>query len=719
MALYGQEPKSPKAVELEQLLQQTNLSDKVDEAEQKKLAQKCVEGYESDKTSRANWEKDLDEWMKLAMQVRENKNYPWPGAANVKYPLLSTAAMQFQARAYPTLVPSDRELVKVKVIGNDDQGLKAARAKRLSSFMAYQILEDIPEWEEDMDRALMIMPITGMIFKKTWYDPISRKCNSRLVLPKDLVVNYWATSLEDCERKTQEYWYSKRQIVEQIQSGLWKDIRNKDGKIPDPATHGEKMHNPLFRTQDTANDETTPYLVIEQHTFYDLDDDGYAEPYVITVLHQTGELLRITARWTPDGILINDKGELAKIKPFEYYTKYGFIPNPDGSFYDVGFGLLLGSLNHAVNTLMNQLIDAGTLSTLQSGWISKGLRVKQGDAIFRPGEWKQVNATLDDLKKGIFPMPIREPSNVLFQLLGMLVSSTKELASVAEIFTGKMPGQNTPAYTTKETVEQGMKVFTAIYKRVYRAMTDEFRKIYALDKLYLPIESYQSIIDDPMGADDFNGPPDDIIPAADPQASSSSSKLERAKMILGLVQTRHVNAKEAVHDFLEAAETPDIERLMQEPPPPPPPPEMMKIQAEMQMQQQEHQLKMKEMEMEIQFKKQELEMKLKFEQEKINLERQKLGMKAQEFQMDAQIQQQQATLDQQTGQQDMAMQQQQHSQEMQMQQEQHSQGLEQGSAQHEQKMAQVKETNAVKARSSGVAGPGGNKGGKSVNKGKN
>jgi chaperonin GroES len=233
---------------------------------------------------------------------------------------------------------------------------------------------------------------------------------------------------------------------------------------------------------------------------------------------------------------MDDDGRVVEIKPTQYYTKFGAIPNPTGSFYDIGFGHLLGPINESVNTLINQLVDAGSLSNLQSGFLGKGLRVSKGESRFRPGEWKSVNVTGDDIKKHVFALPVREPSNVLFQLLGMLVTSGKELASVAEIMVGKMPGQNTPAYTTKETVEQGMKLFTAIYKRIYRSLKSEFRKLYRLNKQYLDPQEIVDVLDMEIPQSDYEGSENDVIPSADPSAASSSDKFAKVQQIFPLMK---------------------------------------------------------------------------------------------------------------------------------------------------------------------------------------
>ena len=679
--------------DLSQLLTETNIAEKLDEKRCEQIARDVCEGYDTDVNSRSDWERKYDEWLALAMQVREIKTFPWAGASNIKYPVLSTAAMQFAARAYPALIPANGQIVNYRVVGEDPQGQKAARAKRISQYMSWQLLDQMRDWEEDMDRMMIMLPIIGCAFKKTYWDSKHKRNSSHLVHAKDLVVNYWAKSLEDCERKTQKYRYTKRQLEEKMRAGIFLDI-----ELPEPDTAGLQREDKLTGLVAGNDDDATPYFVLEQHTFCDLDDDGYAEPYVISVLKQDQKLLRISARWDSDGVKRDENGKIVCIYPVEYYTKYSFIPNPDGGFYDVGFGLLLGPLNESVNTLINQLVDAGTIANLQGGWISKGLRVKQGDQRFKPGEWKQVDAALDDLKKGIFPLPVKEPSSVLFQLLGTLVTSAKELASVAEIFTGKMPGQNTPAYTTKETVEQGMKVFTAIYKRCYRSFSKELKKLYRLNQVYKNQQEEASVTDSPMAANDFNGPDDDIVPAADPQASSMADKVQKARGLLELLQTGTLDPKAVVARVLEAMEIPNVAELQQKQPPPPPP-EVQKMQMEGQMKQQEqqakmkmaqdeHQLKMQEMQMELQIEQQKAEIELKLEQAKFEIEKARLQMEMQKFQMEMQQMGVESQMKQHVAQQDMAMQNQQHEQKM-----------VQGEMSHIQKLEQTKE--AAKAKPQG------------------
>jgi len=576
--------------ELNKLLESVNIADNLDEDKLKEIGELCKNGFDIDLQSREHWERDLDEWLKLAMQVREPKSFPWPKASNVKYPLLSTAAMQFAARAYPSLVPSDGKVVKVEVIGTDPTGEKQAKAKRISTFMSWQVMKQIDNWEEDMDKLLMMLPIAGVVFKKTYFSQYKNKICSYLVSPKNLVVNYWAKSLEDADRVSEIIEMPQRIFNERIRQGIFLDVEL-DKPVVDPSVMNIKDGN------ITSNDDTIPYIFIEQHTFLDLDDDGYKEPYIVTFEKRSGQVVRIVARWEIDGVSTNEKGKISSIEPTCYYTKFSFIPNPDGSFYDLGFGLLLGPLNESVNAAINQLIDAGTISNLQSGFIGKGLRLKMGNQPLTPGEWRPVNATADDLRKQIVPLPAKEPSNVLFQLMGSLITSGKELASVAEIFTGKMPGQNTPATTTMATVEQGMKVFTAVYKRIFRSLTKEFKRIYSLNETYLDPNTYLVVLDEAIGPEDFNDDGLDVSPGADPAASSSQEKLMKAQALLELLPLGVLDPIEIVTRVLQAQEQPNVEKLFNQAvretgqmPPPPPDPKLQEMQMKGQIEQQKLQM---------------------------------------------------------------------------------------------------------------------------------
>lgn len=621
----------------EQEFLNANIAEKLSENILNEISDQCRRGFEADLQSRSNWEQDLKRWVELAQQIREEKTYPWPSASNVKYPLLSTAAMQFAARSYPSLLPSDGKIVKTIVIGKDPTQEKLDTAERVSIYMSYQLMHEMQGWEEDMDKLLMMLPVVGTMFKKTFYDKSKDQVSSYIVLPQNLVVNYWTRTLAECERISEIIRMSKRVLKERQNQGIFKDIDLGDPSLPT----SEPQNNGMVQ------DETTPYELVEQHTFLDIKGTGYPLPYIVTFERQTGKILRIAARFLPDDMEVDDKGKIIKVTPMQMYTKFGFVPNPDGGFYDIGFGVLLGPLNESVNTLINQLVDSGSLNNLQSGFIGKGLKLRMGDQPFEPGEWKGVNVTGDDLRKQIVPLPTKEPSKVLFELMGALVTSGKELASVAEIFTGKMPGQNTPATTTMASVEQGMKVFTAVYKRIYRALGEEFKKIFTLNHLYLDPEKYIAVIDTQIGPEDFDDDEYNICPGADPTAMSQAEKLLKAQGLVEMLQMfgPMMNPIEVVSRVLQAQEQPNWQRVLSQEvlatgqvPPPPPDPKVMAMQMKSQLDQQKNQMDMqaKQFDMELKGRDHEMQMQMKAQEHAQDMQRQQEKMQieaASELQM--------------------------------------------------------------------------------------
>lgn len=617
-------------MKIEKILDSVNIADDLDKDQLHKIGKSVVDGFETDLASRRPWEKDLESWTKLALQITDTKTFPWTGAANIKYPLLATAAMQFAARAYPTLVPSNGKIVKCRVAGADPTGEKAARAERISTHMSYQLLEQMDGWEEDMDKLLIALPIAGTVFKKTYWDSGKQQNCSKLVLPKNLVVNYYARCIEDAERISEVILMSPRKVKERQNEGIFLDTH-----LPRPSGNDVLANDRVNRAfqLEADDDKTTDYTLIEQHCFLDLDEDGYAEPYIVTVEYGSSRVLRIVPRYTNASVLVNEKGKVVKIEPTLYYTKYDFIPNPDGGFYSVGFGRLLGPLNESSNTIINQLVDAGSLSNLQSGFIGKGLRIKMGEAKFSPGEWKAVNATGDDIKKQIFPLPVRDPSPVLFNLLDLLLKSGKELASVAEIFVGKMPGQNTPATTTMATIEQGMKVFTAVYKRVYRSLAKEFQKLYVLNREYMNPEEYVDVLDQPVPQSDYQGTENDIIPAADPTAVSNQEKQAKVQALMQILQLGTINPMAVTKLYLEAFEIPNAEQYINQPQPPQPDPKQQEMQLKAQLEQQKAQMEMQvasnKLEMERATKEQEIAMKSRAAQQELEMKQVEAILKGQ------------------------------------------------------------------------------------------
>jgi chaperonin GroES len=609
-----QQEVNPAINQINSFLSSTNIAKELDQELLNKIGAQLKTNIDIDIESRMDWEKRNDVWMKLATQVMDNKTFPWPGASNVKFPLLATAAMQFSARAYPALVPGPN-LVSAFVVGKDTSGEKQKSAERVGKHLSFQVLNEMDGWEEDMDRLTMILPIVGCAFKKTYYDSLTERNCSELIFPRNFIVEYYAKSLESAFRKTEKLEYTQNDVFERIEKGLWLDV-----ELGQPQGTSNPETDKITGKVAPGYTDATPYTFYECHTFLDLDEDGYSEPYIVTLEESSGKVVRIVARFSADGVKTNAKGKIVRIVPDEYYTKFGFIPNPDGSIYDLGFGLLLGGINESVNTLTNQLIDAGTINNLSSGFLGRGIRIRAGNTKFLPGEWKPVDFTGEDIKKHIFPIPSKDPSEVLFKLLEALVSSGKELASVAEIFVGKMPGQNTPATTTMATIEQGLKVFTAIHKRIYRSLSQEYLKLFKLNEKHMDNTAYFTINEmdkastEQIYKSDYDSKMLKVKPNADPNVVSQAQRLMKVQYVGQYIQLGGIDPLAYTKWALEQGEIENYQQLMRQEPPGPSP-EQQAMEQEAQMKAQEHQMKMEQAKQQAGYKEREIQQKLALNQQ--------------------------------------------------------------------------------------------------------
>jgi chaperonin GroES len=551
-------------LKLEDLVGAPNIAEMLDDESLRKIGYDVYQGFETDLNSRSAWEKKTEESMKLALQVVEAKSFPWPNSSNVKFPLLTIAALQYHARSYPVLVDGSGP-VKCRVIGDDPQGTKEKRAERVENHMSFQILEQDEAWESEMDKVLITQPIIGCAFKKTYFDPIKKFPISENILARDLVVNYWTKSLDTAPRVTQILYYSKNDVYERVARGLWLEMT-------EPAPNSI-MSTGLGLVKDKSQgvlapesvDSSTPYEILEQHTYLDLDGDGYAEPYVVYVRRDTKQVLRIVARYFSSSIERNDKGIVLKITPETYFTKFPFIPSPDGGFYDLGFGVLLGPLNQSIDTIINQLIDCGTMANTAGGFLSRGIKLRGGNYNFAPLEWKHVDSTGDDLRKGIMPLPVREPSQVLFTLLNLLINYGERVGGSVDILVGQNPGQNTAATTVNTMAEQGMKIFSGIFKRTYRSLKDEFKKLYRLNQLYTD-EVVKFGDGEIVTFEDYQGSSYDIRPAADPNIVSDTQRVQQAQALMQMAtSTPGFNMYEVQKNMLKALKVANIEQILPDP----------------------------------------------------------------------------------------------------------------------------------------------------------
>lgn len=509
-----------------------NLCDRFDEDDLKLIGAECWAGYDRDCYSRQRWMLRNEAGMDLALQIQKDKTFPWPNCANVAFPLVTIAAMQFHARAYPAIV-NGTDLVKVPVFGPDLDGLKAARAKRISEHMSWQLLYEDRSWEEQEDKALLNVSIVGTVFKKSYFSASESRNRSDLVLAKDLVLDYWSKSVEEAPRKTHKLPTFRNEVYENVMRGTWRDILEEPWyqTAPQPRTTTTSVNQDNRQgTTPPPPDTTTSFIFLEQHCWMDLDDDGYAEPYIITFEETSKSVVRIVTRFdSPNDIervqTGPHRGKIIKIKALEYFTKKSFIPSPDGGIYDIGFGVFLGPLNEAVNSLVNMLLDAGTMQTTGGGFLGRGAKIRGGTYTVAPFEWKRVDSTGDDLRKSIFPLPVNQPSDVLFQLLSLLINYTNRIAGTTDMMVGENPGQNTPASTAQTMVEMGQKIYSAIFKRIWRASKEEFRKLYLLNGKFMLIEAEHV-----GGAtrDDYQGNGDEVAPVADPSITSDAMQMQLA-----------------------------------------------------------------------------------------------------------------------------------------------------------------------------------------------
>jgi chaperonin GroES len=521
-------------------------------------------GYARDKASRKQWEDRNDAAMNLAMQVSEPKNFPWPGCSNVVFPLVTIAALQFSARAYANMIQGT-QVVRYRVIGKESPVVRE-RAMRIGKHMSWQLLEEDESWEEQHDRLLINLSIVGTNFVKSYYSPSKGYPISELVLAKDLVIHYYAKSVETAQRKTHRIPLDRNEIYERAASGVFCDVRKEEWFDQAPSSRPDlndiRTDKRLGMTPPPP-DDYTPHYFLEQHTLLDLDGDGYAEPYIATIEEQSHKLCRLVARVGDESAVERRDNKILRIKPTEYFTKYSFIPSPDGGIYDLGFGVFLGPINAAVDAGINQLIDFGTMQNSNGGFLGRGAKIRGGVYTFKPNEWKRVDSTGDDLRKNIVPYPERQSNDVMFKLLGLLIEYSNRIAGTVDATVGENPGQNTPASTYQGMTEQGMQIFSMTFKRFWRSMKEELKRRYDLNREYMPVgQKNFGPGDDFIRREDYTGNPDQIAPVANPRITSTVMRVNQAIIVKqASAATPGYDIAEVEKSFLESIEIEGIERV--------------------------------------------------------------------------------------------------------------------------------------------------------------
>jgi len=550
-----------------------NIADALEDSQLREIGLRVVDEYEEDYQSLDEWRERNEDATKIAAQIVENKTHPWPGAANIVFPLISQAALNFNSRAYPEVVQGDK-VVKARVIGADPEDKKAERAERISDHMSYQLTEEMPNWEADTDKLLLMLPIVGTMFKEVYWNEVDKRPSDDLLMPDEIVVNKNAKSLDltECRRISKCFSLSMNAIYERESLGLWTQISySKQSGEGDEEEYIEEDEQEF----------------IQQCRYEDLDGDGYKEPYIVVVHKESMNVVRILRLFDIDGITFNvENTEIIKIRPYSMYVDYHFIPSFDGCFYSTGFGHYLYPINKAINTTTNQLIDAGTLSNQQSGFMAKGLRSRMGSQRLMPGEWKPVDTRGADLQGSILPLPVKEPSMVLFNLLQFLISTGKEMSSITDIMSGIPQGQNTPVGTTFAMIEQGMKTVDAVYKRIYRSLKKEFGILYRLNNIYLPNDLYVGVLDVEADAkSDYSMDNFDVFPVGDSRISNQVMRTMKAQAVLDIARmTPGADVRAAATRVLDSMDVQGIEEIF------PPAPSVDELGQQMMVMQQQNQM---------------------------------------------------------------------------------------------------------------------------------
>jgi chaperonin GroES len=542
-----------------------NIAETLDEETLTEIGETVVRDYTTDLAARSVWDERSANWYKLFSGIADPKTHPWEGASNIIIPLMSTACLQYQARSYDSLLGDGKEIAKFF----PTDGASIDVAKRCQKYMNWQLSEQMEEWIEDTDILLLQQPIYGVAVKKTYYDPMLGRILSRTLRVDEFVAPYGVKRLEDATRMTHRYDSTLNDTKIKGRDKIWintDDIESAPSRVVKPAEELTVETDKASGTTDSREEKDRPRIILEQHRTWDLDGDGIEEDYIITVDQDSAKVLRIDNR------------------THDYFTAYNFIHNPE-SWMGFGFGHLLEHLNHSANALINQITDSGTLSNTISGFYNKRSGLSEtGDLGFSMGEFRGVEASSDDLNKSIYQFKFNSPSNVLFALLQMVQGYSRELASVSETMLGKLPPSDTTATSMITVMEQGLKVFSTINKRTYRALKKELKKIAALNAVYLNEVEYFQVQDSTSseittlqsGRQDFSSNID-VIPVADPTITSRAEKLIKAKeaYTLGIQDPLIANNLESRYELLknlyEALEIQNISEILVKPEPQEPP----------------------------------------------------------------------------------------------------------------------------------------------------
>jgi len=498
-----------------------NLAEEMNEGELTELSGDLIGEYDADIASRKDWLTTYVDGLELLGLKVEDRTEPWAGACNVYHPLMTEALVKFQAETMMETFPAAGP-VKTVIVGKQTSEKEAA-ALRVKEDMNYQLTEEMPEYRPEHERMLWGLGLSGNAFKKVYYDPSIERQVSMYVPAEDLVVPYGASSLLTAERVTHVMRKTPNELHKLQVAGFYRDVDLGEAFLD--IDEAEKKIAEKLGFNPTEDDR---YKILEMHVNIDLengdDKDGIALPYVVTIEKGTGTILAIRRNWNPD-----DKKKLKR----QHFVHYGYIPG--FGFYCFGLIHLIGAFAKSGTMILRQLVDAGTLSNLPGGMKSRGLRIKGDDTPIAPGEWRDVDVPSGAIRDNILPLPYKEPSQVLNQLMNQIIEEGRRFASAADMKVSDMSA-NSPVGTTLAILERTLKVMSAVQARVYYAMKQEFKLLAGIIRDYTPKEySYEPEIGD-RRAKQSDYDCCEVIPVSDPNAATMSQKVVQYQAVMQMAQ---------------------------------------------------------------------------------------------------------------------------------------------------------------------------------------
>jgi hypothetical protein len=504
-----------------------NLAEEVSADDLESLAGELAEEITNDVGSRKDWEKSYKEGLKLLGLQYEERTEPWNGACGVFHPMITEAIVRFQSEAITESFPAQGP-VRTKILGKETPQKKDA-AQRVEEDMNYELTEVMREFRPEHERMLWSLPATGSAFKKVYFDPSLGRQVSMFVPAEDIILPYGATDLDTCYRVTHAMRKTEQEIVRLQQEGFYRDI-----ELPDPSREQTEIQKAKDRETGFTDLNDKRYVVYEVHVDLDLpgfedkdadgEETGIALPYVVTFIKGSNDVLAIRRNWRED-----DELRLKR----QHFVKYDYIPG----FGAYGFGLfhLIGGFAKSATSIMRQLVDAGTLSNLPGGLKSRGLRIKGDDTPIAPGEWRDVDIGSGALRDNILPLPYKEPSNVLYQLLSTIVEEGRRFAATADMQVSDMSAQ-APVGTTLALLERQLKVMTAVQARLHYSFKQELRLLAGLIRDYTEPEYDYEPEDGPRKAKKADYNHVEIIPVSDPNAATMSQRVVQYQAVMQMAQ---------------------------------------------------------------------------------------------------------------------------------------------------------------------------------------